>query len=286
MKPGSLLIVGSGIGVAGRMSLEARSAARRAEKLYYLVAEPAAERWLRRLNPTAASLAGCYAEGRPRISAYEKMVEAMLAPAREGARVCGVFYRHPGVLAYPSHEAIRRARASGLRARMLPAVSAADCLYADLAIDPGAVGMQSFEATEFMVHGRRPDTTAYLLLWQADVVGELRYIRGGVGRDRLTALAARLQQFYGPSHGVVLYEAPQYPICPPVIVWTTIGEIPNHHPMGLVLVPPAGPPGFDAEAAALPGLAFPRADAPPPAARGGIAAQAEGRGGGRFAEHS
>ena len=42
---------------------------------------------------------------------------------RAGFRVCAVFYGHPGVFVYPSHEAIRRARAEGFAARMLPALT-------------------------------------------------------------------------------------------------------------------------------------------------------------------
>src|SRR2546429_6584747 len=45
----------------------------------------------------------------------------------------------------------RQAREEGFEAEMLPAVSAEDCLFADLGVDPGDEGCQSFEATSFLL---------------------------------------------------------------------------------------------------------------------------------------
>jgi hypothetical protein len=36
---------------------------------------------------------------------------------------------------------------------MLPAISAEDCLFADLGVDPADHGCPSYEATDFLVHG-------------------------------------------------------------------------------------------------------------------------------------
>jgi len=38
---------------------------------------------------------------------------------------------------------------------MLPGISTEDCLYADLGVDPGLIGSQNFEATDFIVSGRK-----------------------------------------------------------------------------------------------------------------------------------
>src|SRR3546814_14587936 len=76
---------------------------------------------------------------------YREMVAAMLAEVRAGRRVCGAFYGHPGVFARVPHKAIAQARAEGFEAHMEAGVSAEDCLYADLGIDPGEVGCQHYE---------------------------------------------------------------------------------------------------------------------------------------------
>jgi hypothetical protein len=41
-----------------------------------------------------------------------------------------------------------RSSTDGFDAVMLPGISAEDCLFADLGIDPGMIGCQSFEATD------------------------------------------------------------------------------------------------------------------------------------------
>jgi hypothetical protein len=184
----------------------------RADDVLYVLADPAAATWLAALNPRARSLAALYRPGVPRGQVYEAMVEEILGAVRGGKRVCAVFYGHPGVYVQPSHEAVRRARAEGLAARMLPAVSAEDCLFAELGVDPGEHGWQSFEATDF-VRRRRPDPTAGLVLWQVDAIGRFDSARGP-NPEGLRALAETLARTYPPEHEVVFYRASVYPTVP------------------------------------------------------------------------
>ena len=86
--------------------------------------------------------------------------------------MCAVFYGHPGVFVNPSHRAVAQARAEGFRAAMLPGVSAEDCLFADLGLDPGAHGCQSYEATDFVIRRRSCYPSALLILWQVGALGE------------------------------------------------------------------------------------------------------------------
>ena len=57
---------------------------------------------------------------------------------------------------------------------MLPAISTEDTLFADLGIDIGRAGLQSYEATRFMYYKYNFDPCAGLLLWQVSVLGEDR----------------------------------------------------------------------------------------------------------------
>lgn len=239
---GSLTIVGTGYLVAGHTTLEARARIEAAEHLFYLVAEPASERWIRSLNPAAESLAGLYGEGKPRKRTYAEMVERIVAPLAEGARVCAAFYGHPGIFVGPSHEAIRRARREGHEARMLPAVSAEDCLFADLGVDPSSDGCQSFEATDFLVRRRRPDPASAVVLWQIGVIGvrdarrERLWSPGG-----LRILAETLGESYPPDHEVVVYEAAAIPTFAPRIQRTTLARLPDARVTAdsTLFVPPA-----------------------------------------------
>lgn len=210
------MVVGSGLRAVAHATHEAVEWMRRADRLLHLVADPVTERWLQELSPRAEGLRDCYAEGRPRAEAYAAMVERILAPVRAGELVVACFYGHPGVFVRPGHDAVARARAEGLAAEMLPAVSALDCLFADLGVDPASDGCACFEATDLLVHGRTFDPTCHLVVWQVGVVGELAYRGGGAADPGAVALlVAALAPHYPVAHEAVVYEAAQYPVCPP-----------------------------------------------------------------------
>ena len=213
---GALTIVGTGYRIAGQVTPEALAAITQAEKLFHLVQDIVSHHWLEEINNTAESLVDSYRAGRPRLETYEEMVERMLAPVRLGKSVCAAFYGHPGVFVTPAHEAIRRARAEGHAAEMLPGISAEDALVADLGFDPGSGGCQSFEATDFLVRRRRFDPTSHLLLWQVGGIGVSDFRDGDLwSRAGLEVLARELAREYGEAHEVVVWEAPPYPISPP-----------------------------------------------------------------------
>lgn len=215
---GELIVVGLGLRIAGQVTPEALSAIEDADELLFVVQDAVTHRWLESLNPRARSLYDSYAPGRPRRETYEEMVERMLAPARTGRRVCVAMYGHPGVFVLPTHEAIRRARAEGIAATMLPGISAEDCLVADVGFDPGARGCQSFEATDFLVRHRRFDPCSALLLWQIGGIGVQDFRTEAYWNPRgVEILARRLASIYGAEHEVVVYEASPYPVVDPVI---------------------------------------------------------------------
>jgi len=218
MKAGSLQVVGTGYLIAGHATPQAVAAMRRADKLFYLVGDAPTRAWIESLNPSAESLQDAYAVDKLRSLSYQEMVERILAPLRRGLDVCAAFYGHPGVMANPSHAAIRQARGEGYDARMLPAISAADCLYADLGVDPGAEGCQSFEASDFLLRHRRFDPTSTLLLWQIGAIGVKTLPAEPCNRNGLAVLSEVLEEHYPAHHEVVIYEATDLPVCDPRIV--------------------------------------------------------------------
>jgi hypothetical protein len=180
-----------------------------------------------------------YRPGRERDDVYEEIVEAVLGRVRLGRRVCMVTYGHPSVFDDASHEAVRRARAEGFPARLFPAVSAMDCLFVDLEIDPGGLGMQLYDATDFLASGRAPDIGVPLVLWQISVIGSTR-TTGNVSRQGLTRLAERLAELYGPDHEAIVYEASPYPAGRALIERTSFAALPRAGVTGLstLYVPP------------------------------------------------
>jgi len=220
-KKGSLVIVGTGLQV-GHLTLEAKAQMESADKLLCVAADSVTSEWLLELNPSAESLQPFYAEGKNRLITYNEMVERILSCVRQNLNVCAAFYGHPGVFVYPSHAAIYKARAEGYKAKMLPGVSAEDCLYADLGVDPGLFGSQNFEATDFIVRKRIFDPFSALIIWQIGSVGNFTY--SGSGRYQVKGfnhVINRLLEQYPPDHKVTVYEAATYPTCEP-----TINEVP------------------------------------------------------------
>ena len=108
---------------------------------------------------------------------------------------------------------------------MLPAVSALDCLVADLGIDPGTTGLQTYEASDFLLHRRRPDPTTTLVLWQVGVLGESGYALEPDPR-RLAVLAEELGRWYRPEHETIVYEATPYPlVSEPLVLRVPLAEL-------------------------------------------------------------
>jgi precorrin-3B methylase len=239
MSQGVLTVVGLGIKLGLQPSPETINHIKDAEKVFVIAADSATCYWISKLNPTTESLHKFYGFDKDRLISYYEMVEAVLSVVRQNLNVCMVSYGHPGVFAFPMHEAIRQARAEGFGAQMLPAISAEDCLYADLGVDPGNTGCQSFEATDFLVYKRIFDKSCALILWQIGVIGNPDY-RESYSLEGLNVLADVLIQHYGGNHKVVLYEAAQYPVCEPRIEITELKSIGlcNVNPITTLYIPP------------------------------------------------
>jgi tetratricopeptide (TPR) repeat protein len=213
---GMLLVVGTGIQWGGQTTLGAKAAIETADCVLFAVADVETARWIRALAPAAESFK-YPRDGRPRRQIYREMVEQILGELRKGKKVCAAFYGHPGVLADAPHEAVRRALAEGHEARMLPGVSFLDCLFCDLAIDPGRNGCQVFEAGSYL--SRRPavDVRTPLVLCQIAMIdnrgafdpGDAARIRAG-----LAELSSALRERYPAEHEAILYEAPSHPSRP------------------------------------------------------------------------
>jgi precorrin-6B methylase 1 len=204
----SLIVVGTGIRIIGQMTTEAIAWIRASEKVLYIEYDPIAADIIRELNPAAESLGRFYAEGKLRRQTYKEMVARTLECVRKGLKTCLVSFGHPGVFSWVPHEAIRQARQEGFTARMLPGISTEDCLFADLGLDPGTTGCQSYEAMDFLKNGRKVDPTSLLILWQIGVMGDPVYRTKGFDLSPLPLLIERLLEDYDANHEVIVYVAP------------------------------------------------------------------------------
>jgi len=205
----------------------ARSYIEKADVVFAAVSDSIVGLWLSRMNPNVRSLQELYREGKPRGETYGQMVEAMMSEVRAGKQVCGAFYGHPGVFALPPHKAIALARAEGYTAHMEPGVSAEDCLYADLGLDPGRYGCQHFEANQFMLYRRSIDLASYLVLWQVGIAGDQSFTRFSTAAAYKQVLVDVLTRHYDPVHEVILYRAATLPMHKPRIERLPLNRLPE-----------------------------------------------------------
>jgi precorrin-3B methylase len=212
---GSLVCVGLGMTLGSHLTPLSRSYIENADVVFSGTSNGVVEQWLMTMNKDVRSLQGYYREGKSRLETYKEMVDAMLADVRLGRAVCGAFYGHPGVFAWPTHKAIELARGEGYRAHMEPGISAEDCLYADLGIDPGKYGCQHYEASQLMLYRRCLDTSAYLVLWQIGVAGDRTLAKFSTGSEYRQVLVDVLARSYPLTHEVVIYEAATLPVSQP-----------------------------------------------------------------------
>jgi uncharacterized protein YabN with tetrapyrrole methylase and pyrophosphatase domain len=242
-KNGSLTCVGLGMMLGAHISPRARGHIEQSEVVFAAVSDPLFELWLQEMHGDVRSLQPHYADSKSRHDTYREMVDVMLAEVRAGRRVCGAFYGHPGVFAQVPHRAIEKARQEGFVARMEPGISAEDCLYADLGIDPGKFGCQHFEASQFMFYKRRIDPSAFLVLWQIGIAGDRSFRRFATGPEYRHLLIDLLAQDYPLKHELTIYEAATLPIATPRVERIPLSALSEAtlHPYSTLVIPPATP---------------------------------------------
>jgi precorrin-6B methylase 1 len=227
-KRGSLVCVGCGIKGIAHLTLETVGWIRASDIVCYCCSDPATVIWIREQARETHDLAACYTEEDHRADIYQHMVDIMLSYVREGRSVCVVFYGHPGVFVYPTHVAIAKAREEGYAATMLPGVSAADCLFADVGFDPSQIGCVMYEATDLLLRHRTLSPDAHLIVWQIGFVGNPGFRFGRYENEHLPRVIECLSDVYGGDHRVCHYQASQFPICPPVVEWTRLRDLATH----------------------------------------------------------
>jgi hypothetical protein len=240
---GSLACVGLGLTLGSHLTPLARSHIERADVVFAALSDAIVEKWLQRMHPDVRSLQPYYREGKSRMKTYREWVAVMMAEVRAGKRVCGVFYGHPGIFAWSPHKVIETARAEGYQAHMEPGISAEDCLYADLGIDPGRYGCQHFEASQLLFYERRIDPAGYLVLWQVGLVGDWSLGRSQTGPAFRQLLVDLLSKDYPLDHEVIAYRGATLPIEKPRIRRVALQDLPT---MALtaeetIILPPAQP---------------------------------------------
>jgi uncharacterized protein YabN with tetrapyrrole methylase and pyrophosphatase domain len=203
---GALTIVGAGIKVPAHTTLEAIHWIQQASKVFFLLNNDSAISWMQSLHPNTEDLAVFYDQEIDRLLVYQRMVAHIVAAVLTGEKVCVVFYGHPNVYVYPTRELMLQAQQQQFSVKVCPGVSAEDCLFADLGIDPARTGCQSYDATDFLIRPRQFDITAGLILWQIGVIGNMTsQIYDPLAGVKV--LQEALLRYYPPDHIMYVYES-------------------------------------------------------------------------------
>ncbi len=230
-KAGQLVCVGTGMRMAGQLTPLAKSYIESFDIVIAAVPNIFMRQWLQSIAKEYVCLNDHYEDtkidGKTRRDTYRRMADTILKEVRAGKRVCAAFYGHPGIFACISHMAIADARKEGYAAHMEPGISALDCLVADIGIDPGAKGMQSMEATQFMIYERVIDPSAMFIVWQIGIAGDLTLKRYDTEPAHLQIITDKLALTYSLDHEVILYEAVTHPLEQTRIEKIRLGDLPK-----------------------------------------------------------
>ncbi|MFI1967481.1 SAM-dependent methyltransferase [Streptomyces pathocidini] len=249
-KIGDLTIIGSGIEAVGFTSVD-ESLIKRADYVFFCVADPATSVWIKSIRPDAYDLYVLYDDSKLRYLTYIQMSEAILHYVRRGAKVVAIYYGHPGVFVFSTHRAVQIARREGHKAVMRANVSALDTLCADLGVDPSQPGMQTFEATDMLIRQRQIDTGLHLILWQVGLIGELGYRRQGYLNNSFSVLLDYIEEAYGSDYPIVNYIGSRYPGIDPTKDQHTVSSLRVPEAQSTVTgistfyIPPKRPSGAD-----------------------------------------
>lgn len=137
------------------------------------------------------------------------MIDRIVGAVEAGNKVCAAFYGHPGVFVDPTHKALAYLKEKGYPVKMEPGISAEDCLYADLGIDPAAYGCQSYEATQFLFRRYTLDPYMTQIIWQIFAAGDHHLVSSNDLNNSIALglLVDKLLRYYPASHQVIIYEA-------------------------------------------------------------------------------
>ncbi len=201
-------------------------------------------RELATLGPQVVDVESHYAAGTDRVVTYKRIATVVIDAAMAAPPVALVLYGHPLILVMPSQIILRTAPLLGLRVRTFPAVSALDCLMADLGIDLVSLGFQSHEATDLLLYDRNLVPNIATVIWQVGSLGTRLHTDGApIAQKQIGQLVEHLLRFFPRAH-------PVFAVCssidgvPPRIVRCQLDQLPRYrrdlHGGVTLYLPPIG----------------------------------------------
>ncbi len=240
-----IYIVGLGIVNVRQITREVDEALRRSREILFVAQEFGLVEYLNQLCPNVTDLHNiAYCESDNRMNAYNMMTAKVIEAALDHPPVTFAMYGHPLVFAWPPFQILKVAPLFGLRVKILPGISAMDCLFVDLKLDP-ARGLQIYEATDVLIRQRPLHPDVPCLIWQIGTVETQLYSTGNSKPERFLRMKNYLLQYYPPEHKVVAVYSSSFPLIPSLLTEFAIRDFEAHsqeiHPGATLYIPPVGP---------------------------------------------
>jgi uncharacterized protein YabN with tetrapyrrole methylase and pyrophosphatase domain len=224
-----IYIVGLGILHPNQITREVEAALCRSNEVLFVERSDALESYLATISTKLTDLAtAAYQEGADRLEAYDTMAAMVIDAALDHPPVTFALYGHPLIFAYPPFQILQIAPLLNLRVKILPGISALDCLFVDLKLDPAQQGLQIYEATDLLLRRRPLQPDVPCLLWQIGVVETRLYTEGVSRPQRFERIKRYLLEHYPPDHEVVAVYSTKHPLLQSSFVRFALEDIETH----------------------------------------------------------
>ncbi|MHC4064921.1 MAG: SAM-dependent methyltransferase [Planctomycetota bacterium] len=213
-----IFIVGLGVLNIDQITGDTERAIRRSNEVLYVDTGVATRTYLAGLCPRVTSLfETSYEEAGHRLNAYHHMAARVLDAALDHPPVTFAMHGHPIVGAYAPFLIRDMATVLALEVAVLPGVSAMDCLFAELMVDPCVAGMQMYEATDLLLRRRPLQADVHALIWQIGCVETSLHTRHVSKPVRFERLRSHLLRFYPARHYVSAVYSTPHPLMPSTV---------------------------------------------------------------------
>ena len=204
-------LVGSGIKSISHLTQESTIFMADCEKLFILVNEPILKEYLLKQYQHAEPLDDLYFSTDRRADNYAAIEAKLIQSLDEYNSVTFLCYGHPTVFAESGLKVAKQLEGRGdVKVNILPGISALDCLFADLKVDPGHCGMVTYEVHDLLVYSKAIEPNSQTVIWQVGMIGNLGKPSYDVNRDALIVLKEYLLKYFDENHECVVYEAAMY----------------------------------------------------------------------------
>ncbi len=224
-----IYIVGLGVLNVDQITRETERVLRESNEVLYVDTGVATRAYLEGLCPRVTSLfETSYEEDAHRLSAYHHMAARVVDAAMDHPPVTFAMHGHPTVGAYAPFLIRDMAGLLNLDVLVLPGVSAMDCLFAELMVDPCVGGLQMVEATDLLLRRRplQPDVPA--LIWQIGCVETSLHTARISKPERFERLRAHLLRFYPAEHQATAVYSTPHPLMPSTIHRFALADLGAH----------------------------------------------------------